>query len=100
MKGYATEGTLRERYPGITKYMETTKEFARKNGYVTTMYGRRRYLNEIEVPFLGGYKCLPGGHNPELFAVITYEPDLCGPDTLVYPNVSCYTSPPQPDIFF
>lgn len=35
------------RYPGITKYMESTKQFARDNGYVVTMYGRRRYLPEI-----------------------------------------------------
>jgi DNA polymerase-1 len=39
--------TYFERYPGITKYMEETKEFARQHGYVATMYGRRRYLNEI-----------------------------------------------------
>lgn len=39
--------TYFERYPGITKYMEATKQFARDNGYVVTMYGRRRYLPEI-----------------------------------------------------
>ncbi len=29
-----------ERYPGIRDYMETTKEFARKHGFVTTLFGR------------------------------------------------------------
>jgi DNA polymerase-1 len=36
-----------ERYPGILKYMEDTKQFAREKGYVTTLYNRRRYLPEI-----------------------------------------------------
>ena len=30
-----------EHYPGIRDYMETTKAFARANGYVTTAFGRR-----------------------------------------------------------
>jgi len=36
-----------ERYPGVKKYMESRKEFAKKNGYVETIYGRRLYLPEI-----------------------------------------------------
>jgi DNA polymerase-1 len=36
-----------DRYPGIQKYIEETKEFARKKGYVTTLYNRRRYIPEI-----------------------------------------------------
>ncbi|MEW5795470.1 MAG: DNA polymerase I [Candidatus Zixiibacteriota bacterium] len=35
------------RYPGIKKYMDATIAFARENGYVTTLYNRRRYLPEI-----------------------------------------------------
>ena len=35
------------RYPGIKTYIDSTIEFARKNGYVTTLYNRRRYLPEI-----------------------------------------------------
>jgi len=31
----------------IYKYLEQTKELARKNGYVETFFGRRRYLPEI-----------------------------------------------------
>jgi len=31
-------------YPGIKSYMETTIEFARKNGFVETIMGRKRYL--------------------------------------------------------
>ncbi len=35
------------RYPGISEYVEATKAFARQNGYVTTMFNRRRYIREI-----------------------------------------------------
>ena len=34
-------------YPGIRKYMDSTIELARKNGYVETVTGRRRYLRDI-----------------------------------------------------
>jgi DNA polymerase-1 len=34
-------------YPGIKKYMEDTKDFARKNGYVETVFGRRCYIPSI-----------------------------------------------------
>ncbi len=30
-----------ERFPGIRDYMEETKAFAKKNGYVTTLFGRK-----------------------------------------------------------
>jgi DNA polymerase-1 len=33
--------TYFERYPGIRAYMDRTKDLARKQGYVTTMFGRR-----------------------------------------------------------
>ncbi len=36
-----------EKYPGIREYMEKTIEFAREHGYVETILGRRRYLNDI-----------------------------------------------------
>lgn len=35
------------RYPGINKYMDDMKKFAREKGYVTTLYNRRRYLPDI-----------------------------------------------------
>lgn len=35
------------RYPGIQSYIEETKRFAKANGYVTTLFNRRRYLPEI-----------------------------------------------------
>ena len=35
------------RFPGIRDYMEDTKEFARKNGYVETLFGRRIHIREI-----------------------------------------------------
>jgi DNA polymerase I len=34
-------------YSGIKRYMNDTMEFARKNGYVQTIMGRRRYLRDI-----------------------------------------------------
>jgi DNA polymerase-1 len=34
-------------FPGIRKYMTDTVEFARQNGYVETITGRRRYLRDI-----------------------------------------------------
>ncbi len=36
-----------ERYPGIRDYMERTKAFARANGFVTTMFGRRCHVPGI-----------------------------------------------------
>lgn len=36
-----------KQYPGIKKYMENTQDFARKNGYVETVYGRRCYIPSI-----------------------------------------------------
>ena len=35
------------RFPGVYAYMEKTKEFARTHGYVETMFGRRRYLPDV-----------------------------------------------------
>jgi len=36
-----------ERYPGVADYMESTRELAREQGYVETLFGRRLYLPEI-----------------------------------------------------
>lgn len=36
-----------ERYPGVLKYMEQTREKAKEAGYVETVFGRRLYLPEI-----------------------------------------------------
>jgi DNA polymerase-1 len=36
-----------QRYPGIRDYMETTKAYARKNGYVKTPFGRKIHLRFI-----------------------------------------------------
>jgi len=36
-----------ERYPGVRRYMELTREQARDKGYVETLYGRRLWLDEI-----------------------------------------------------
>jgi len=37
-----------ERFPGIRAYMDETKEYCRKNGYVTTIFGRKCYYPEIK----------------------------------------------------
>ena len=37
-----------QQYSGLKNYMETTVDFARKNGYVETLLGRRRYLRDID----------------------------------------------------
>ena len=36
-----------ERYPGVKNYMENTREYARDNGFVETVFGRRLYLPDI-----------------------------------------------------
>jgi DNA polymerase-1 len=38
------------RYPGVAKYMERTRELARRQGYVETVFGRRLWLPEINSP--------------------------------------------------
>ena len=35
------------RFPKVYEYMEEIKEFARSHGYVETMFGRRRYLPDV-----------------------------------------------------
>ena len=35
------------RYPGVRRYMDATREQARRDGYVETVFGRRLYLPEI-----------------------------------------------------
>jgi DNA polymerase-1 len=35
-------------YPGVKKYMDESIRKAREQGYVTTMFGRRRYLRDIQ----------------------------------------------------
>lgn len=39
--------TYFQRYPGIAEYIEHTRSFAQKNGYVKTLFGRRCYLKDI-----------------------------------------------------
>ena len=36
-----------EAYPHVKEYMNSNVEFARKNGYVSTLLGRKRYIPEI-----------------------------------------------------
>ena len=36
------------RYPGVKQYMDDTRELARNQGFVETVYGRRLYLPEIK----------------------------------------------------
>ena len=36
-----------ERYPGVSRYMDTIRDSAKEQGYVETLFGRRLYLPEI-----------------------------------------------------
>jgi len=38
------------RYPGVADYMQRTREAAKRNGYVETVFGRRLWLPEINSP--------------------------------------------------
>ena len=45
-----SEGIIRkyfERFSGIRNYLDSMVEFARQHGYVTTIFGRRRYIPEL-----------------------------------------------------
>ncbi len=35
------------RYPGVAEYMQRTRELAREQGYVETVFGRRLWLSDI-----------------------------------------------------
>ena len=37
------------KYRGVARYMDETPENAKKTGYVTTMFGRRRYIPELQM---------------------------------------------------
>lgn len=37
------------KYPSVRDYLAYTKRFARENGYVETIFGRRRYIPELSV---------------------------------------------------
>jgi DNA polymerase-1 len=39
-----------ERFPGIRAYMDETREFCKKNGYVTTLFGRKCHYPDIKNP--------------------------------------------------
>ncbi len=39
-----------ERYPGVKRYMDSTRQLAKEQGYVETVFGRRLYLPEINSP--------------------------------------------------
>lgn len=37
-----------ERFPGIRDYMNQAKEFARENGFVTTIFGRKLHIRDVK----------------------------------------------------
>src|SRR5262249_46500558 len=39
-----------ERFPGIRDYMEETKAFCKKHGFVTTLFGRKCHYPDISAP--------------------------------------------------
>jgi DNA polymerase-1 len=42
--------TYMDKFSGVAQYMKETREFARSNGYVETLLGRRRNIPEINSP--------------------------------------------------
>lgn len=42
-----------QRYPGVKKYMEQTRERAANQGFVETLFGRRLYLPDIRAKHMG-----------------------------------------------
>jgi DNA polymerase-1 len=44
--------TYFERFPGIRAYMDKMKEQVRRNGYVTTLFGRKMHITEIRAKSL------------------------------------------------
>jgi len=50
--------TYFERFPGIRDYMEATKAFARENGFVRTLFGRKAHFEDIDSsnPSVRGFK--------------------------------------------
>jgi DNA polymerase I len=40
--------TYFERFPGVRAYLDSTKEKAADDGFVSTMFGRRRYVSDIK----------------------------------------------------
>src|SRR5207244_13444571 len=36
------------RYPGVAEYMQRTRQLAREQGYVETLFGRRLWLTDIK----------------------------------------------------
>ena len=41
------------RYPGVARYMESTRELAKREGYVETVFGRRLWLPDIRASQVG-----------------------------------------------
>ncbi len=54
--------TYFERFPGIRDYMDSTKKFARDNGYVLSLFGRKMHIKEIasKVPGFALQRRAPG----------------------------------------
>lgn len=42
--------TFFTRFPKVKKYLDDTQNFARKNGYVKTLWGRKRHLPDMMLP--------------------------------------------------
>src|SRR4029078_13391422 len=53
-----------ERFPGIRDYMDETKAFCKKNGYVTTLFGRKCHYPDISAsnPSIRSFNERPAMH--------------------------------------
>ena len=56
-------------YPGIKKFLDNTVENAKKDGYVTTMCGRKRRLPDMQIPDRDDYRSQEA-HRQSLNSVI------------------------------
>lgn len=49
-----------DRYPGVKRYMDETRELAREQGYIETLFGRRLYLPDINAKMVSSGSTLKG----------------------------------------
>lgn len=82
-------------FPTVKEWSDKTVEFAKKNGYVETWYGRRRYIKDIQLPeyTFELINSRPQNFNPLSFDENeTYSTEVCEEDKQYYTNKlnKCY----------
>lgn len=77
--------------------MELVLVFAEVKDLAYRRHSCGRYLYKIKLPLLGNMKGFADCHYAKLAAVAVNDPDLLGPDLLIYPDVFSYV--PVTDVF-